>query len=132
MGELQRDIGQIASWFPFRVVTGRWGAAEPNRMKALAAAGQVAEFSAYDNVAVLVLEPSDNRMLVLSFQAVGPRYRGLISVVAYFSTKSAEPMLIDESFQINYEELLEHTKARFAKWLEGLIVEGLNEWRRTL
>jgi hypothetical protein len=36
------------------------------------------------------------------------------------------------TFQINYEEDLETAKRRFSQWLNGVIVRGLNEWRRSL
>ena len=36
------------------------------------------------------------------------------------------------SFQINYEEDLTSVQPRFSAWLERMIVEGLEAWRRRM
>jgi len=33
---------------------------------------------------------------------------------------------------MNYEETIDNAKARFAAWLDGIIVAGLDAWRRQL
>jgi hypothetical protein len=53
--------------------------------------------------------------------------------VAYLSWQGEEPSLIEGgTFQINYEEDLASAQSRFSKWLEHVIVEGLNLWRQSL
>jgi Fic family protein len=71
--------------------------------------------------------------LVLVWLEVGQHFRGLVQIVAYLRTPKSEPvMLKDGTFQVNYEEDAQHTRRRFSRWIESVIVEGLNEWRKTL
>ena len=70
-------------------------------------------------------------MLRLSFYAVGPRFRGIISVLAYLSIQGMEPIVLS-TFLINYKEDLASAQQRFSTWLERVIVTGLNQWRASL
>jgi len=70
--------------------------------------------------------------LALSFHAIGPRYRGIVGVVAYLEVPGDVLVLEGGTFLINYEEDPAKAQARFSTWLDRIIVEGLNEWRRVL
>jgi hypothetical protein len=73
------------------------------------------------------------RLWQISFHGIGPRFRGLIGVVGYLFIQGTGSLPIEgATFQLNYEEDLETAKARFSPWLDGVIVRGLNEWRRSL
>jgi hypothetical protein len=110
----------------------RGGAADETRNKSVRKAGQIPDFTEYGAALNLVLNVGRADTLTISFQALGPKFRGLIGVVAYFSMQGAGPTLVGSSFQINYEEDPVHAETRFSNWLEQVLVEGLGEWRRTL
>ena len=81
----------------------------------------------------LNLYTGQNAGLVIVFNQLGRGFRGIIGVVAYLRTDGPEPTPLDGgAFQINYEEDSAHTTKRFSDWLERIIVEGLNAWRKTL
>jgi hypothetical protein len=70
---------------------------------------------------------------VLTFHAVGPRFHGIIGVLAFLTLQGVEPALIETgTFEVNYVEDLTSAQNRFTVWLERVIIEGLNEWRKTL
>jgi Fic family protein len=129
--DLEQEIGILGKGFVFGT-----GVAEPRagtNAKAVYAAGQTADFNEYSVTAQLGLITGRNDVVVLSFQALGPRFHGIVGVVAYLLVQGAEPLLLkDGTFLINYEEDLASAQTRFSAWLERVIVEGLNEWRRTL
>jgi hypothetical protein len=129
--ELEQEIGSLGKGFVFGT-----GVAEPRagtNAKAVYAAGQTADFNEYSVTAQLGLITGRNDVVVLSFQALGPRFHGIVGVVAYLLVQGAEPIVVkDGTFLINYEEDLATAQARFSAWLDRVIVEGLNEWRRTL
>jgi len=96
-------------------------------------AGYLPDFVAYDSVWQLSLSVGRLDALILSFHGIGPRFRGLIGVVAYLQVQGAEPAPIEGgTFQINYEEDPDTAQARFSAWLDRVIVAGLNAWRLTL
>ncbi len=99
------------------------------RSVALGAAGQLASLVDYDNTAKLSLTP--HTTIELSFHALGPRFRGIIGAVAYLVVND-RTILLGDTFQINYEESEEAVLTRFSPWLDGVITQGLMEWRRTL
>jgi hypothetical protein len=71
--------------------------------------------------------------IALSFYALGPRFHGIIGVAAHLLIQDAQPALIKEgTFQINYAEERAAAQTRFSGWLERIVVEGLNQWRKTL
>ena len=129
--ELQEEIGSLVKGFAFGVGTG-----EPNagsNTKAVQDAGHAADFNEHSATVQLGLSTGSNAAVVLSFHAIGPRFHGIIGVVAYLSLQRADPVLLkDGTFQVNYAEDLASAQARFSAWLERVIVEGLNEWRKTL
>jgi Fic family protein len=95
-------------------------------------AGHVADFAQFGKLAELTLDVRRDDLLEILFYAVGPRYRGFIGVVAYVLLRRAQPILTHRTFLVNYEEDLSSAQTRFSGWLERVIVEGLNEWRKTL
>jgi hypothetical protein len=108
-------------------------APETERARAVQVAGQIPQLDRYGSLAGLSLQAGRNDRLMLSFHALGPRFRGIIGVVAYLAIEGKEPDVLEGgTFQINYEEDLENAQKRFSNWLERMIVEGLNKWRESL
>jgi prophage maintenance system killer protein len=131
--ELQQEIGSIGTGFGFRANGGISNGYDNSREIVVQRAGHVANFGEYNALAQLTLTTGRTDNLVLSLHSIGPRYQGIIGVVAYFLPQGGEPVLIKEGiFQINYEEQLGMAQTRFSAWLERVIVEGLSEWRKTL
>jgi Fic family protein len=107
------------------------------RKQAIRIGGQNPDFDAYNMENGIVLSGASgiSSQLRISFQALGPKFYGLIGVVAYLTRSGdpSEPVLLKEgTFQINYAEDLKVAEARFTPWLERVIVETLNYWRRLL
>jgi Fic family protein len=127
--ELNTEIANAGRGFGFQV-------GSRNRDAEVAAAvqesGQVAIYEEFFAAPLLTLNTGKVAQLVLSFHALGPRFRGLIGVVAFLSVENKLTLLNDGTFQINYEESPESAQARFVPWLERVIVAGLDQWRRTL
>jgi Fic family protein len=129
--ELQEEIGCLGRGFAFGVGAGE--AIAGANAKAVQGAGHAADFNEHNATAHLGLSTGRNDAIVLSFHALGPRFHGIIGVVAYLAQQGAEPVLIKGgTFQINYAEDLDSAQTRFSAWLERVLVEGLNEWRKTL
>jgi Fic family protein len=115
--QLTNEIAGIDEGFSFRVVAGP---------------SQIEDIHEYKDIVKLTLNTGRAVSLVISFQAIGPRFSGIISVLGFLSTEGAQPIMLDSSFQINDEEDTAYARVRFSEWLERIIVEGLAEWRRTL
>jgi Fic family protein len=131
LGTVSNELGLEIGGFNFRVSS--LGAPDDLRDSSVRAAGIVPDFVEYDQVVTLRLNTGRDEALVISFQGIGPHFRGLIGVVGFLAIHGSEPLPVEGAvFQINYEEDLENAKARFSPWLEGVIVRGLNEWRRSL
>jgi Fic family protein len=132
--ELQEEIGILVGGFRFGAIGGNLGVGLA-RTKAIQSAGHAAEFGEHNDQVQLFLRAGRNATLALSFHALGlgPQFRGIVGVVAYLDIQSAEPILIkDGTFLINYAEDLATAQTRFSAWLERVILEGLNQWRKTL
>jgi hypothetical protein len=130
--ELRLEISQFGRGFSFGVMNGQ-GGSDARRDFAVRAAGMVPDIVEYDQVVTLLLNTGRSEALEISFQGIGPYFRGLIGVVGFLTIQGSEPLPIEgATFQINYEEDSETAKARFSPWLEAVIVRGLNEWRRSL
>jgi len=131
--DLAREIGTVGRGFGFSVTGGLQNGYDGRRESAVRRAGQTPEFVEYNGIAQLNLQTGTSSALIISFHAIGPRFRGLIGVVPYLIRQGAEPILIDgATFQINYEEDLGSATTRFSPWLDDVIVRGLNLWRLTL
>ena len=128
-----REIASLASGFQFEaLIVGSMGG-DQIRADAVRNAGQMADFSEYDQCLLLRLNARRPDGLILSFHGIGPRYRGIVGVVAYLQVQGAGPRLIEGgTFQINYEEDAAKAQERFSPWLERVIVKGLEAWRQTL
>ena len=131
--ELSAEIGSLAAGFTFSASGGPGPANEAIRESMIRKVGQIPEFGYCNFVRHLNLQAGAQATLTFSFHGIGPRFRGLISVVPYLATQGAEPALIDGmTFQINYEESLESASKRFSTWLDDVIVRALNMWRLSL
>ncbi len=132
-GDLASEISSLDKRFNFSVDGGEQSGSDSRRERAIHLAGQTPDFGSYNAAAHLYLETHPTTTIVLSFQAIGPRFRGLIGVVPYLTRAGSEPKLIEGgTFQINYEEDLASATKRFSAWLDRVIVNGLNKWRLTL
>ncbi len=131
MQDLRREIA--SEGFGFEASGGLKWADTNTRAKAVLKTDQVANYAEFDASVQLSLYTGRRAILALSFHGVGPHFRGLVGVVAYFLPQGAEPTPSEGgTFLVNYEEDLATAQTRFSAWLERVIVEGLNEWRRTL
>ena len=80
--------------------------------------------------------------LVLSFHSLGVEFVGIVAVSAFLeyldrddegAVTRAEPRpLCGNVFQFSYKEDEGRVRDRFARWLEHVILVGLEEWRRQL
>jgi len=130
--QLNDEIGRLGRDFSFAIAGEVPSESDNTRSKIVQRAGLIADFGEYHSTLHLVLNAGRTDSLTISFQAIGPRFRGIIGVVAYLSIQGAEPILVGSAFQINYEEDFSHAQHRFLNWLENILIEGLGEWRRTL
>ena len=131
--DLTTEIANIENGFGFRVEWGSSAGSTEDRRRALTMADHIPDFDMYDALVQLSMQTGTTSILVLSFQAIGPRFRGLISVIPYLTFYGTGPSLIEDGlFQINYEESPPSARKRFSAWLDRVIVNGLNKWRLTL
>ena len=132
--KLTKEIGSVGRNFSFSAGANQ-GSSDSRRTEVVQKAGQVPDFGEYNTLVHLYINTDRPAAFILSFHGIGPRFRGFIGVVAFLSWQGKEPSLIPiegGTFQINYEEDLASAQSRFSKWVEHVIVEGLNEWRRNL
>jgi len=129
--ELRQEIGNPGG-FDFEVIRGK-APGDPVREAAIRAAGIAPDLAEFDQAVRLRLNTGRQEALAISFQGIGPRFRGFIGVVGYLFVQGPGPLPIEgATFQINYEEDIETAKSRFSKWLDGVVVRGLNQWRQSL
>jgi Fic family protein len=130
---LTAQIAGSARGFSFGAGGGPEDGFDNVRQAAVSRAIPTPDFAEYNALVNLVLSAGTVTTLSISFQSVGPRNRGIISVVAYLTAHGSQPSLLPTgTFQVNYEEAAATAQERFAAWLERVIVAGLTEWRRTL
>lgn len=133
LGKVSQDLAQEIGTLTQSFIIGRARGASVARDAALTAAGIVPDLSEFDDEVILGLDTGRNEHLAISFHGIGPIYRGLIGVAGYLYAGGAGGTPIEGPiFQINYEETVESATRRFSAWLDGVIVRGLNEWRRSL
>lgn len=126
--KLHRDITTDKTEFRFPVASGKYASS-----RVLEIAGLNLDLAAYNANVQLELNTGRADSLNFFFHGIGPRFRGLIGVTVYLHCDAAEPIMLDGGlFQINYQEDAISAEARFRPWLERMIVQGLNEWRKTL
>jgi fido (protein-threonine AMPylation protein) len=128
--QMDREMSEVGKDVHFELTA---APAEIARAWALESIGQVPKLEEYNDLLGLRMEAGRRDQFVLSFHALGPQYRGIIGVVAYLVVEGREPKVLEGgTFQINYEEEPASAESRFSKWLERMIVEGLNRWRESL
>lgn len=131
--ELTSELGSLGKGYTFNVHAGPLETENHFRERAISQAGHKPDFSAFNTLVELVLHTGIRAALTLSFHGIGPLFRGLIGVVPYLVFRGGDPAPIEPGiFQINYEEDFSSAQERFSKWLDLIIVEGLNMWRLTL
>lgn len=131
--QLSLGIANVRRGFSFGSRSAPQNGFDEVRAKAVQNAGQTPDFSEFNSVVQLLLNTDRHCVLTISFHGIGPRYRGLIGVVAYLEAPGSDPILLEGgTFLINYQEDLVSAQARFSAWLGRMMVCGLNEWRRVL
>jgi hypothetical protein len=131
--ELAAEIGSLGKGFVFSASTDEKALFYAEWVGGASKVGYSPNLGDYNATAVLTLNAGRPDSLKLSFHGIGPRYRGLIGVVAFLSIQFAASKLIEGgTFQINYEEEFSSAQTRFSAWLDHVVIEGLNAWRLTL
>ena len=123
---LDDEIGRGVS---FHIAAGNQTQQGGSTASAVQKAGHSADPAEYSQYVRMALNTEN---LTLYFYAIGPRYRGLIGVVAYLGQQDNVYVLEGGAFLISYEEDAAQVPTRFSTWLERMIILGLNEWRRFL
>ena len=112
--QLNREIGGVSRGFTFGSNGASQNGLDKVRARAVQQAGPPADFVEFNAFVQLLLNTDRHCALNFSFQAIGPRYRGLVGVVAYLEAPGADPILLEGgTFLINYEEDLAGAQARF-------------------
>ena len=133
MQQLNQEISSLGKNFSFGLAGPQQAAIDQVLLKVAQRAGYLADFGEYNVLVQLFFNsPEGQDWLGLSFHAVGPRYRGIIGVLGYLAVRGEPVTLEGGSFQINYEEGVNSAQARFSAWLDRMIVEGLDAWRRNM
>lgn len=104
--------------------------------------GYFANLRNYHHWIQLVINVESSTTILLSFHSLGHEYRGLLvcTACAYQKTDSEEgehnisdiQPLIDSPFQFSYADEEKNLKDRFSQWLEGVIVNGLEYWNKSI
>ena len=131
--KLDHEIGRANGGFSFRPAA----LAKPpdEELMALAVALKYDPNPAnyFQNVMISLASRATAANIVVIFQAVGPAFRGIIAVVAYFQLSSGPPVALSEDiFRIDYREPFKELPPRFIAWLDDCLIRGLAEWRKTL
>lgn len=131
--DLQAHIGSMRLNSFFAVATSKSEYDLSELQSILRDAGIVSNPVEFYTSVHLALSGDPPEWLSIGFVAIGSHFRGLVGAVGILKLGGSRPVLIDVPlFQINYEEDLETAKARFAPWLDRVIVGGLDEWRKRL
>ncbi len=125
--DLTAEIGRLRPGFGFR-----WGRFPPKTdyTKILRSFG-LKPSPEFSEGLTLTLMTERTDFLIIAFQALGPRFSGLVAAVVFLLGEGAGATHIG-TFQANYEEEMAAADSRFAVWLDGTIVRALNEWRKRL
>jgi len=108
--------------------------------------GYFANLSPYHSWIQLVINVESSTTILLSFHAVGHEYLGLLacSACAYHRDNTGEgernisrnisdiQALTDSLFQFSYADEESNLTERFKKWLEDMIVNGLEYWNKSV
>jgi fido (protein-threonine AMPylation protein) len=88
--------------------------------------------SDYCNQLDLVISTHHAAALSIQAHAIGPKFRGLIGIVATFRNSSDLQLTSRSPFQVNYAEPYTNIERRFRLWLEDSLVAALTLWRKSL
>ena len=105
--------------------------------------GYFANLRNYHTWIQLVINVETSTTFLLSFHVLGHEYRGLLvcSACAYHRDDSEEgerniisdiQTLTDSPFQFSYADEQQNLVKRFKKWLEDVIVAGLEYWNESI
>jgi fido (protein-threonine AMPylation protein) len=130
---LREEVSQVDSKFQFTV--GIFGAPPLNEIRHLADKltydPNVRDYQ--ESLVATFKAGNTSSRIVVSFHGVGAAFRGLLVAVAYFQEGDAAPVPLSEDvFRISYQDSQTEIAARFEKWLEACLIEGIAQWRRTL
>jgi len=101
-----------------------------------------ANMSIHHDWARLGIDMDGRSDILISIHGVGKEFRGLLAATACFyrrddsdgtdTTISDVKALCDEALSINYHESLPEVRTRFQRWIEPVLVKGLEVFRRGL
>jgi fido (protein-threonine AMPylation protein) len=101
-----------------------------------------ANFSSYHSWIRLVLSDGGQSTILVSFHGAGREFRGvLVASACFFRREESEDgtrqvvditRLGNELFQVNYRDRAEDAEERFRDWLEYVVAQGLEIWRKGL
>lgn len=96
----------------------------------------------YHSLIQLVINVETSIIILLSFHVLGREYRGLLVcyACAYHKNNTEEneynisenQVLTDTLFQFSYADEENNLRERFGKWLEEVVVTGLEYWNKSL
>lgn len=99
-----------------------------------------ADLSTYRAWITLYIRDENWTRIGLSFHSMGESFSGVFSVTPWVQTQlldigshSVEPVKVsEEMFQFSANEELDQLVQRFNKWLDRILITGLDYWRRHL
>jgi Fic family protein len=97
------------------------------------ATGYEANVREWHRTTVLTLKWNQEMKIVVSMQAIGPRYRGVIAGLMFVEREDASRTLFPgEPFQMNYKDGAIDAEKRLEDWLERGLAGAFAFWRKTL
>ena len=144
--ELRREVGAVQPRSEFFVDTEPVGGERTHYFRSQVvqsarALGYSADLGGYRAWTRLVLRTDARAEILLSFHGIGHAFRGLLGVSACFFRRTEADdgtrdlddvhVLADEVFQVNYLEPWEEAEVRFRKWLDDVLLRGVDLWQRT-
>src|SRR5205085_11175168 len=99
-----------------------------------------ADTATYSAWVTLTIREEDWTLIGLSFHSTGATFSGVISVTAWIQSQIidlsirsvASVRLCQEAFQFSAEEETGQLIERFNKWLDDVLIAGLDYWRKQL
>jgi Fic family protein len=100
-----------------------------------------ANISMHHDWARLCIQMEGRSVVLVSIHGIGREFRGLLVATACFYEKDysadADPItniapLVDQTFSINYREDEANIRRRFQNWIEEVVINGLESFRRSL
>ena len=131
--KLRKDISKVDATFTFSP-----GTLSEAPQKEIDAVAEKLKYDAntsmfHQNIVFDFAVGESRSRIVVAFHGVGAAFRGLLVAAVYFQIGHETAVPVSEDvFRISYEEPLTEMRARFDKWLDAAIIEGIAHWRRTL